>query len=119
MKEAAFLLVGVIAGMMSGLVGIGGGIVMVPVLVFFFGFSQHQAQGTTLAVMVPPIGLAAAWVYFRNGFVDVKTALLLCAGFVIGGFFGARAATHLGGVALERFFGAACVVVGVKMLIAR
>lgn len=118
-REAAFVLVGAVAGVASGLVGIGGGLVMVPVLVFFFGFSQHQAQGTTLAMMIPPIGLGAVIVYYRAGFVDLKTAALLCVGFVVGGFLGARMATHLGGVALERVFGAACVAVGIKMLIAR
>src|SRR5262245_23144003 len=95
-REAAFVLLGAVAGVACGLVGIGGGIVMVPVLVFFFGSSQHTAQGTTLAMMLPPIGLGAVMVYYRAGFVDLKTAGFLCVGFVLGGVLGARLATGLG-----------------------
>ena len=118
-REAALVLLGAVAGVASGLVGIGGGIVMVPVLVFFFGFSQHTAQGTTLAMMLPPIGLGAVTVYYRAGLVDLKTAGLLCLGFVLGGVLGARLATGLGTTALERVFGVACIAVGIKMLVAR
>ena len=71
-----YLFLGLVAGVMSGLIGIGGGIVIVPVLVFLFGFSQHQAQGTTLAMMVPPIGILAAWTYFKQGCVDLGGRLM-------------------------------------------
>jgi uncharacterized membrane protein YfcA len=87
-RQLGFVLVGVLAGTGSGLVGIGGAIVIIPALVLFFGFSQQQAQGTTLAVMVPPIGLAAAWIYLRSGYVDMRAAALLCTGFLLGGFLG-------------------------------
>ncbi len=118
-KATAFVLLGVAAGTFSGLVGMGGGIVMVPALVLLFGFSQHLAQGTVLAVMVPPIGLAAAWVYYRSGFVDLRVAALLCLGFVLGGLVGARWATSLPASTLERFFGAVCVLMGLKMMLGR
>jgi uncharacterized membrane protein YfcA len=79
-----YLLLGLIAGTMSGLIGIGGGIIIIPVLVFLFGFSQHEAQGTTLALLVPPIGLLAAWTYYQQGYVDLKIAGYICAGFFLG-----------------------------------
>jgi uncharacterized membrane protein YfcA len=84
-----YLLLGLIAGITSGLIGVGGGIIIVPALVFLFGFSQHEAQGTTLALLVPPIGLLAAWTYYQNGYVDLKVAGYICAGFFLGGLFGA------------------------------
>ena len=82
---------GVLAGIMSGVVGIGGGIILVPALVFVFGLSQHQAQGTTLALLVPPIGFMAAWTYWKQGYVDIRVAALICIGFILGSFFGAKA----------------------------
>lgn len=67
-----YLLLGLVAGTFSGLIGIGGGVLIVPALVFLFGLSQHQAQGTTLALLVPPIGLLATWEYYRHGYVNLK-----------------------------------------------
>lgn len=71
------ILIGLIAGAISGLVGIGGGVIIVPALIFLFGFTQHKAQGTTLALMIPPIGLLAAWTYYKQGAVDIKTAFAM------------------------------------------
>ena len=90
MNIVLLLLVGLAAGILSGLLGIGGGILIIPSLVFLFGLSQQAAQGTTLALMVPPIGLLAAWTYYKQGYVDLKMAGLICAGFFIGGLLGAR-----------------------------
>jgi uncharacterized membrane protein YfcA len=83
------------------------------------GFSQQMAQGTTLAMMVPPIGLLAAWAYYKAGFVDLKVAGLMCIGFFVGGFFGAKFATALSETALSRIFGVAMLIVSVKMIIGR
>lgn len=116
MNIAAFIALGLAAGAVSGLVGIGGGIVVIPALVYFFGFSQHQAQGTTLAMMVPPIGILAAWTYYRAGHVDIKVAGLLCIGFVIGGLIGARAATSLSNPVLEKVFGFVLLVIALRMI---
>ncbi|MBI1910654.1 MAG: sulfite exporter TauE/SafE family protein [Deltaproteobacteria bacterium] len=110
------LLLGLAAGVLSGLVGIGGGILIVPALVFLFGFSQHQAQGTTLAMMVPPIGILAAWTYYSNGYVDLKTAGILCLGFFFGGLFGARMAANISNPALTKIFGFALLIVSIKMI---
>ena len=85
-----YILLGVVAGIFSGLIGIGGGIIIVPALVLLFGLSQHSAQGTTLALMVPPIGLLAAWTYYKQGLVDLKIAAFVCIGFFIGGLLGAK-----------------------------
>jgi len=114
-----YLLLGLIAGTFSGLVGIGGGTIIVPALVFLFGFSQHQAQGTTLALLVPPIGLLAAWTYYREGYVDLGVAVLICAGFFLGGLIGAKLAIKLSDVTLERVFGVALLLISLKMIFTR
>ena len=101
------VLIGLTAGILSGLVGIGGGVIIVPALVLLAGLSQHQAQGTTLALMVPPIGLIAAWTYFKSGYVDFRVAMWVCIGFVVGTIFGAKLAVVASEAALERVFGAA------------
>jgi uncharacterized protein len=114
-----YLLLGIVAGVLSGLVGIGGGIIIVPALVFLFGMSQHHAQGTTLALLVPPIGILAAWTYYKAGYVDIRVAVLVAIGFVAGSFLGARIATNISETALERVFGVALVLIGVKMILGR
>jgi uncharacterized membrane protein YfcA len=119
MQIFLYILLGLGGGVLSGLVGIGGGILMVPGLIFLFGMTQHQAQGTTLAMMVPPIGILAAWTYYRAGHVDLKVAGLLCAGFFIGALLGARAAVTLSNPVLEKVFGAVLLVVALKMLFSK
>jgi uncharacterized membrane protein YfcA len=114
-----YLLLGLAAGALSGLIGIGGGIIIVPALVFLFGLTQHQAQGTTLALMVPPIGILAALTYYNQGFVNLKIAVFVCLGFVVGGWLGAKLATSLSNDLLERLFGIALLVVAVKMIFFR
>jgi hypothetical protein len=116
---AGYLILGLLAGALSGLIGLGGGFVIVPALVFIFGFSQHQAQGTTLALLVPPIGIFAAWTYYSNGFVDIKVAAFIAAGFVLGSLLGARYAMNLSSGTLEKIFGVALVLIGLKMIIAK
>jgi uncharacterized protein len=111
-----FLILGLAAGVLSGLIGIGGGVMIIPALVYFFGFAQHRAAGTTLALMVPPIGILAVIEYYRKGFVDIGAAAWICAGFVIGGLIGARYATSLSNVALQRAFGVFLLVIAVKMI---
>jgi len=114
-----FLALGLFAGIISGLIGIGGGIVIVPTLVFLFHFSQHRAQGTTLALLVPPIGILAAWAYYRQGYVDLKVAALICAGFVVGGLLGAKVATSLSNAMLEKVFGVALLLIALKMILSK
>jgi uncharacterized membrane protein YfcA len=119
MATVLCLLFGLVAGILSGLLGIGGGIFIIPALIFLLGFSQQTAQGTTLAMMVPPIGLLAAWAYYKAGFVDLKIAGLMCIGFFVGGFFGAKFATAIPEATLSRIFGVAMLIVSVKMIIGK
>lgn len=113
------VLIGVVAGTLSGLLGIGGGIVLVPALIFLFGYSQHLAQGTTLALMVPPIGILAAWTYYREGNVNLPAAAWMCAGFVVGGLLGARWAAALPELMLRRAFGVFFLLMSLKMIFSK
>jgi hypothetical protein len=119
MNIVLYLILGLAAGIFSGLLGIGGGIIIVPVMVFLFGMSEHQAQGTTLALMVPPIGLLAAWVYYKQGFVDLKMAALVCVGFFIGGLLGAEFAVGIPEPILKKIFGTMLLLVSLKMILGR
>lgn len=114
-----YLLLGLVAGIFSGLIGIGGGIIIIPALVFLFGLSQHQAQGTTLALLVPPIGFLAAWTYYKEGYVDLRIASLICVGFFLGGLLGAKLAVGLSNPVLEKVFGAALLLISLKMILVR
>ncbi|MBU0534483.1 MAG: sulfite exporter TauE/SafE family protein [Candidatus Omnitrophica bacterium] len=114
-----YIALGLFAGALSGVIGIGGGVIIVPALIFLFGLSQHQAQGTTLALLVPPIGILAAWTYYKHGYVDLKIASFICMGFFIGGLFGAKIATNLPSVVLEKVFGVALLLIALKMIFAR
>jgi uncharacterized membrane protein YfcA len=119
MNNLLLLTIGLAAGILSGLLGIGGGVIIVPALIVLLGFSQHAAQGTTLAMMVPPIGLLAAWAYYSKGYVDLKVAGLMCIGFFVGGFLGAKFATAIPGSVLSRIFGVALLLVSLKMIIGK
>ena len=114
-----YLLLGLITGIFSGLIGIGGAIIIIPILVLLFGLSQHTAQGTTLALMVPPIGLLAAWTYYKAGFVDLKIAGFICLGFLVGGLAGARFATQIPEQVLRKVFGAVLFLASLKMILTK
>ena len=116
-RELGFIALGVAAGVLAGLVGIGGGILIVPALVLVFGLDQHLAQGTTLALLVPPIGILAAWTYYKQGYVDLKIAALICAGFVLGTVFGSKIAIGLSSRTLRRVFGAVMLAIAVKLIV--
>ncbi len=113
------LLVGLIAGALSGMVGIGGGIVIVPVLVYFLGFSQHQAQGTTLFMFLIPIGILGVINYWQSGFVDWKVALIMASTFVIGSYFGSKFAISLDQQTIKKVFGAIIILLGIKMVLGK
>jgi len=110
------LLIGLSAGVLSGLMGIGGGVIMIPALVLFLGFDQHMSQGTTLAAMIPPIGILAAYEYYKGGHVNIPVALLLALGFVIGGMLGGRIAVGLDHHTLKRVFGILMLVISVYII---
>ena len=110
------LMLGLVAGIISGMTGIGGGIIILPALIFLLGFSQHQAQGTTLALLVLPIDLLAAWTYYQKGYVDIKVAALLCLGFFVGGWFGANLGTSLPNGILSKIFAVLLVLSALRVL---
>ena len=110
------IVIGLLAGMLSGIVGIGGGLLMIPMLIFFLGLSQHAAQGTSLAVMLPPIGILAAMNYYKAGFVEWKFALIIATTFIIGGYFGAKFAVNVSPTVLKKIFGAVLLVASIKMI---
>ena len=107
--------IGVVAGILSGLVGIGGGVVIVPSLVFLLGFNQKLAQGTSLAVLLPPSGALAFWQYYRMGHVDLRVAALIFLGLLLGGWVGAGWAQQFSDVALRRGFAVFLVLVAIHM----
>ena len=114
-----YVVLGLIAGILSGMLGIGGGIIMVPAMVLVFGLTQHQAQGTTLALMVLPIGLLAALTYYRQGYVDMKMAAFVCLGFFFGGLIGAKLIMGLPDVWLKKCFGVLLLIVAIRMIWSR
>jgi len=113
------LLIGVVTGIMAGLLGIGGAIIMIPALVFLLGFSQQMAQGTSLAVMLPPIGIFAAYNYWKAGHVNIQFALILAAAFIIGSYFGSKIALNLPQSLLKKIFGVLLLLVAAKMLLSK
>jgi uncharacterized protein len=106
---------GITAGILSSLVGIGGGIVIVPVLVMAFGLSQHTSQGTTLAMLSFPVALVSAINYYKRGAVNWQFALILCIGFVVGSYFGSKVALDLPEKIVKRIFATLMILVAIKM----
>jgi len=116
MNIILYLLLGLSAGVLSGLIGIGGGTIIVPALIYLFGLTQHQAQGTTLALLIPPIGLLAAWTYYKNGYVNLTIAVFICLGFFIGGLVGAKVAVGLSNEILRKIFGFVLLLIALYMI---
>jgi len=110
------IFIGLSAGLVGGSLGVGGGIVIVPALMFLFGYSQHQAQGTSLAFMLPPIGILATYNYYRAGYVDVKVSLVLCLAFVVGGYIGSMVSVNLPAKTLKKIFGFFMLFIAIKMI---
>ena len=113
------LLIGVVVGVFSGIVGLGGGILFIPALVWLLGMNQHKAQGTSLGALLAPVGILAFLEYYRRGNADVRVAALLAIGFFVGGFFGAAGAQYIPDLWLRRIFAITLLVVGGKMLFQR
>lgn len=116
---AALIVVGLLAGILSGFVGIGGGVVIVPALVGLLRMSQHQAQGNSLAMLLLPVGILAVWNYQKQGFVDYKIVLLMAIGFIVGGFIGSKISLSLSAQTVKRVFGCVMLLVAIKMIFSK
>ena len=116
MNELLLIGLGIVAGTLSGLMGVGGGIILVPALVYLLGMSQHRAQGTSLAILLLPIGVLAVWKYYQAGNVDIRMAGLIVLGFVGGAYLGAVMANLANEALLRRGFAVFLLVVALKML---
>ena len=113
----SLILIGILAGVLSGLVGVGGGIIMVPLLVMFFGFNQHQAQGTSLAVLAVPVTAVAVFNYYKEGQINIKYAAIIAAFFVVGSIFGSKLALTLDQKMLKKIFAVVLLAIAGKMLL--
>lgn len=110
------VLIGLAAGMLSGLVGVGGGIIIVPALVFFLGFSQHEAQGTSLGLLLLPVGILAVLNYYNRGFIDIRLVLIMSIAFVVGGYLGSKLALSIPQETLRKIFAVILLYTAVRML---
>jgi hypothetical protein len=111
------IVIGFLAGIVGGSLGLGGGIIIVPALIFILGFSQHEAQGTSLAVLLFPIGILAVINYTKRGYVNFKFALILMVAFVLGSYLGSVISIHLPAKTLRKIFGIFMLLISIKMIL--
>lgn len=116
MEIFILIIIGLAAGILSGLFGVGGGIIIVPALVFFLGMTQHSAQGTSLGLMLLPIGILAAYNYFKSGNLNIKYGLIIAAAFVLGGYVGSKISLSINELMLKRIFGILMAAVAFKLI---
>jgi uncharacterized protein len=113
------ILIGLISGILSGVFGIGGAIIVIPALIFIMGLTQHQAQGTSLAFMIPPVGILAAWNYWKAGHVNWKFALILSLTFVVGAYLGSQFSLNIPDRTLRRLFGVLMILMAIKLIFSK
>jgi uncharacterized membrane protein YfcA len=113
------LLVGLASGMLSGMVGVGGGIIIVPCLVYFLGYSQHTAQGTSLAVLLLPAGILAVANYYKSGYVNIYSTLIIAATFVLGGYIGSKISISLNQDTVKKIFAGLLALISIKMFLGK
>jgi uncharacterized membrane protein YfcA len=119
MQIFIMILIGIAGGAMSGLLGIGGGIVIIPMLVFVLGYTQYQAQAISLAAITAPVMLPAVWEYYRQGQLKVAPAIIIALAFVVGSFAGGALLRYIPMEAMKRVFGVLLLFMGVKFLLGR
>jgi len=112
----SLIAIGLLAGFLSGVMGVGGSIIMIPLLILWVGFTQHQAQGTSLAVLSIPVTFLAAFNYYKEGYVNLKFAAIIAITFVLGGYIGSKLAISINQVLLKKIFGGVLLVVAIKMI---
>jgi len=110
------IIIGLVAGTFSGMIGLGGAIIIIPALIYFLGMNQLQAQGTSLAVMLPPIGMLAAWNYFKAGHLNISYALIIAASFIIGGYLGSKVVLDLPVHIVKKAFGFVLLIISIHIL---
>jgi uncharacterized membrane protein YfcA len=110
------LLLGFLVGVISGIIGIGGGVILIPALIWLLGMTQRKAQGTSLAALLLPVGIFAFWAYYREGNADLRVGLLIAAGFAVGGLFGGWGAQYIPELWLRRIFAVVLISLGARML---
>ena len=110
------ILIGIAAGMLSGLVGVGGGLIIVPALVYFLGMSQHTAQGTSLGLILLPVGILAVLAYYKQGHVDIKVVGLLAIGFLAGSYLGSKISLSLSQETVKKIFAVLMILIAIKMI---
>lgn len=110
------IIIGLLAGMLSGLVGVGGGIIIVPGLVYFLAYSQKTAQGTSLGVLMLPVVAIAAFYYYKSGNMNVKAVPIIALGFIVGGFLGSRFALSLPDAVIKKIFAVVLILIALKMI---
>ena len=110
------IMIGLMAGVFGGIFGVGGAIIMIPAMVYFLGVDQHTAQGTSLAVMLPPIGLFAAYNYYKAGQVNVWYAMIIAVSFMIGGYFGSKIALNLPENIMKKIFGIFLIIIALRLI---
>ena len=110
------LIVGVMAGMLSGLVGLGGGVIIVPALVYLLGFSQHRATGTSLGILLLPAGIFAVMNYYKKGYIDIKVVVLIFIGFLLGGYLGSKISLNIPEGTLKKVFAVVLLLIAGKVL---
>ena len=110
------ILIGLFAGMLSGLIGVGGGIIVVPALVFFLGFTQHEAQGTSLGLLLLPVGILAVSNYYKQGYIDIKVVAIMCLAFVVGGWLGSKLSLALPADTVKKIFAIVLFYTAFKMM---
>ncbi len=119
MESLGLIIIGVSAGVLSGMFGVGGGVIIVPSLVLLLGMSHHEAQGTSLGLMLLPIGILAAYNYYKTGNLDVRAGLIIALAFVFGGYLGSKMALSIDEVLLKRLFGIFMIIVALKLIFTR
>lgn len=110
------VIIGVAAGMLAGLVGVGGGVIIIPALIYFLGFTQKEAQGTSLGILLLPVGILAVINYYKQGFIDIKVVIIISLAFIVGGFFGSKLALSVSQDTLRKLFGTLLLILAIKML---
>jgi uncharacterized membrane protein YfcA len=110
------IIVGLAAGTLAGLVGVGGGVIIIPALVYILGFTQKEAQGTSLGILLLPVGILAVANYYKQGYIDIKAVIIISLAFVIGGFLGSKLALSISQDTLRKIFGTLLLVLAIKML---